>query len=627
MNRIFKFAIPAIRSIAILFALNLIIAWPGNSQAGLPYHTLELSNLNDFQTPPANWVIAGDVFMDLFQYRDVQAFNGTGVLVNTAAGENPQDLFTVWQHGDLDLELEFMIAKESNSGIYFQGRYELQMLDSWGVDTPKFYDMGGVYQWWEDGAGRGGTAPRINASRAPGLWQHLEVKFRAPRFDDNGKKIQHARFEEVNLNGVMIHRNVNVVEPTAGSVSSEETAKAPLRIQGTHGPVAFRNIRFKKYNNEPLLLHNLTYTYHTGEFENAADVAESRVISSGESDIIHLGMLRETGAIGVVFSGYLVVEHSGDYFFDTRTDGGHRLMVGGSVISDVGDSNRRQHPNQTHLYLEEGNHRFELVYFRGARGGQPAAGIFVEGPQMLMHTLHDASSLPRGTQNLPLMIEPSDKPVVMHGFMSMGGDQVHTHTAAVGYPNGVNFAIDQNSGALMKIWKGEFINASTMWVGRGGRNLSLNEDNAITINAWPSIAKIDGSRDVWPSAHPENAEYRFNHYRFLEENSVEFGYQLHGVMISDILKPDAEGKMLNRAMVFTNENAAAANSLMIRVATGSEINQLPNQLYEVDGKQFYIQVHGEAAGAARVRTVGNSRELLIPVQINDVTSIEYSYIW
>lgn len=182
----------------------------------LPNTTLGLSDMNDFRSPADNWQLAGDVFMDLTEDLDVQPESGHGILVNTSSGDNPQDIFTEWEHGDLDLELEFMMAKNSNSGIYLQGRYELQMLDSWGVQNPKFSDLGGVYQWMDTSEGSGGIAPRSNASRAPGLWQHLSIKFRAPRFDENGEKVAHAKLEEVKLNGVLIHRNVNLVRPTGG---------------------------------------------------------------------------------------------------------------------------------------------------------------------------------------------------------------------------------------------------------------------------------------------------------------------------------------------------------------------------------------------------------------------------
>jgi hypothetical protein len=103
-------------------------------------------------------------------------------------------LFTKTVYGDADLELDYMMAKGSNSGIYLQGRYEIQLLDSWGTVNPKSGDNGGIYERWDDSKPEGqqgydGHAPRQNASRAPGLWQHIKISFQAPRFDGKGQKI------------------------------------------------------------------------------------------------------------------------------------------------------------------------------------------------------------------------------------------------------------------------------------------------------------------------------------------------------------------------------------------------------------------------------------------------------
>ena len=104
---------------------------------------------------------------------------GTGILANLPEGvKNPADLYFGFQHGDADLELDYMMARASNSGIYLQGRYELQLLDSWATLAPKAGDNGGIYERWDEARGKGaegyeGHAPRQNASRAPGLWEHL----------------------------------------------------------------------------------------------------------------------------------------------------------------------------------------------------------------------------------------------------------------------------------------------------------------------------------------------------------------------------------------------------------------------------------------------------------------------
>ena len=80
---------------------------------------------------------------------------------------------------------------------------------------------------------------------APGEWQTLDVIFRAPRFDSDGKKTRSARFDKVVLNGQIIHEDVEVKTPTGHAWRLKEVARGPILLQGDHGPVAFRNIRVK----------------------------------------------------------------------------------------------------------------------------------------------------------------------------------------------------------------------------------------------------------------------------------------------------------------------------------------------------------------------------------------------
>ena len=160
---------------------------------------------------------------------------------------------------DVLIRLNQIMRGWTNSGIYLQGRYEVQLLDSWGVDEPTFADAGGIYQRWdpERGAGREGfegRAPRVNASFAPGLWQKLKIRFRAPRFDGRGRKTENARFVRVVHNGVVVQENVEITGPTRSSMIPGEAPSGPLVIQGDHGPVAVRNIRYKRYDIETVRL-------------------------------------------------------------------------------------------------------------------------------------------------------------------------------------------------------------------------------------------------------------------------------------------------------------------------------------------------------------------------------------
>ncbi|HTE20303.1 MAG TPA: DUF1080 domain-containing protein [Armatimonadota bacterium] len=229
--------------------LALLLPWPTVARSGQsPLTPLPLDDLSVFRPVAGNWQIVGDVFFDRQDPKKIQATPGRGVLLNLPSAKHRDNLFTTLEHGDLDLEVEFMMAPGSNSGLYLQGRYEVQIFDSWGVQAPRHSDAGGIYERGKDGQqGFEGHAPRQNASRAPGLWQHFRIVFRAPRFDAQGRKTANARFVEVVHNGVTVHENVEVTGPTRSAAFSDEKPQGPLMLQGDHGPVAFRNLRYREH--------------------------------------------------------------------------------------------------------------------------------------------------------------------------------------------------------------------------------------------------------------------------------------------------------------------------------------------------------------------------------------------
>jgi len=215
---------------------------------------IELLKGKDFSAwrePTGEWQIVGSVFMDPNDEKRLASRPGWGVAVNGIKGKAP-DLITKMEHGDIEAHIEFMVPKGSNSGIYFQSRYEIQVFDSWGVEKPKYSDCGGIYQRWRTEPGlekeqRGyeGHPPRVNASRKPGEWQTFDVIFRAPRFDRSGKKTENAVFVKVVHNGTVIHENQEVTGPTRAPSYVDEVPTGPLKLQGDHGPVAYRNIRVR----------------------------------------------------------------------------------------------------------------------------------------------------------------------------------------------------------------------------------------------------------------------------------------------------------------------------------------------------------------------------------------------
>ncbi len=235
--RLFKFAM-------VGFAVGSISA----VAADKPAETVLFNgkDLTGWRKPAGTWQAVSDVSMDRQNSKWFVPQPGNGVLLNSATNTTV-NLLTEAEHGDAEAHIEFVVPKNSNSGVYFQGRYEIQVFDSFGVKTPKYSDCGGVYG---SCSGRTpeypGCGASINASKPPGEWQSFDVVFRAPRFSANGKKTENAKFVRVTHNGQVIHENVEVDRPTCAARYVDEKPLGPLMLQGDHGPVAYRNLRIKK---------------------------------------------------------------------------------------------------------------------------------------------------------------------------------------------------------------------------------------------------------------------------------------------------------------------------------------------------------------------------------------------
>jgi hypothetical protein len=201
-----------------------------------------------WRNPPGGWIRAGDAAPDLANPARLLAKDGDGTIVTGPTGRS-RNLLTKQDFGDVEAHFEFKIPRGSNSGVKLEGLFEIQIFDSFGVTKPTATHSGGIYPRAEmlpryhhiDE----GTPPRVNAAKKPGAWQTLDLIFRAPRFDADGKKIKNARFDKVVLNGQVIHEGAELKTPTGHAWHGKEVSRGPILLQGDHGPVAFRNIRVR----------------------------------------------------------------------------------------------------------------------------------------------------------------------------------------------------------------------------------------------------------------------------------------------------------------------------------------------------------------------------------------------
>ncbi|HEX9511738.1 MAG TPA: DUF1080 domain-containing protein [Puia sp.] len=289
----------------------------GLGQSFPDFKTIALDDLSAFRAAGANWAIGGDAWADPGMAGSLKGKPGTGVALNILKADHNTQLATKEEFRDLELELDFMMAKGSNSGVYLQGRYEVQLLDSWGKLNPAFSDVGGIYQRWDDTRGRDhegyqGIAPLQNVARAPGLWQHLHICFHAPRFNEKGEKIANAVFSRVYLNGVLVQQEAAVTGPTRSAEFSDEKPTGPLVLQGDHGNVAFRNLRYRSpvdtasvadNTDNPILLSAEAHPYLLRSFVNYGGRKLTHVISAGYPTRANYSYDLKSGALFQLWRG------------------------------------------------------------------------------------------------------------------------------------------------------------------------------------------------------------------------------------------------------------------------------------------------------------------------------------
>lgn len=149
------------------------------------------------------------------------------------------DIQSIKEFGDAKIHVEFNVPympeasgqARGNSGVYVQGLYEIQILDSYGL-TPGLGDCGAIY---------GLAAPRVNAAKPPGQWQTYDIIFYAPKFDANGNMISKPKIT-VFWNGVKVHDNFEISGRTTASADRDPSKPGPLLLQDHGCKVRFRNI-------------------------------------------------------------------------------------------------------------------------------------------------------------------------------------------------------------------------------------------------------------------------------------------------------------------------------------------------------------------------------------------------
>jgi hypothetical protein len=591
----------------------------------LPFKNLNLVDLKGFKPVAKNWQIVGDVYVDQNKERTFISSPGDGILLNTPDKDKRENLFTTFEHGDIEIELDVMMPIHSNSGLYFQGRYEVQLFDSWGKKKAEYHDIGGIYQRWDADRqvkGYEGHPPRVNAAKAPGLWQHFKIIFHAPKFDKAGNKIKNAWFEEVWLNGELLHKNQEASGPTASATFDDEKPMGPLMIQGDHAGVAIRNIKYKLYEDKKVTLSSLKMK----EFETTYPLIPDYDTLTAERELT-TDSISSNMATGkrpkklLVYNGTMNIPKPGEYLFELRVRlGGGLLLIDGDTIANLNGDYYHDEPAYGLVPLQEGEVPFTFIYNKH-RPFWKGFSLQVEGPGIAKHNLHAPQSFVLNSGGEKLMaIEASAETVIQRSFLLHEGVK-RTHCISVATPKGINYSFDLAFGSLLQVWEGDFFDATEMWNNRGIEQLGSPIGSPIIIHGNPDFAFLESEKASWPDSIPSTTTYKQLGYELDQNGDPSFFTQLDDILITNRFVPNDTLRKLNRLISLN-----ADMEIWHKVAAGSIIEKLPDNTYAIDDKNYFVNFTSNENYQTVIRRSAGKDELIMKIPTGN-QEINYTITW
>jgi hypothetical protein len=590
--------------------------------------SVPLQNLDFFKPAASNWKIEGKANALRDINLNMSTSPGAGVLVNRNTATEKDNLFTKEEFGDIDFQFDFMMPKGSNSGVYFLGRYEIQLFDSWKKEHPAFSDCGGVYQRWNTERGKGnegyeGVAPQSNESKAPGLWQTLKISFVAPRFDSSGKKTSNAKFEGVWLNGVKIHTNVEVSGPTRGAAFTNEVQKGPIMFQGDHGPLAIRNIMMSPVGNPEILWKSLSYKSYQGQLTSIDQYEKQPILQQGNATLLNAKDAGTDDEFMLHYSGVFQVQTSGQYDFIFDVNGKSRVLIDGKLQLDTTVGGFWWQRRDFKMDLETGEHSIDIKYIKKNPKSKGAMGFYYSGPGIKQKRLHAEASMSSNLSGGQMVLNKEAEPYIQRSFLLHKGIK-KAYGLNVCNPSGTHFTINVSTGKLLRMWRNNrFGDITTMWVDRGSQQNFYPAGAAIELNDG-ALFGFGQTADIYPDTLTEEMGFKYTGYTEKAGSQPVFHYKTNTGKCDNRILPTTSGLMQDFQMMNeTKSNGPIWHCL----AEGNTIEKLSDGSYLIDD-QYYLIIQKELETMAKLMTVNKKQRLIGQFPIKDGKGeIKYEIIW
>jgi hypothetical protein len=438
----------------------------------------------------------------------------------------------------------------------------------------------------------------------------MEISFQAPRFDASGKKIAPAKFNYVRLNGVTIHENIIVSGPTRSPAFENEAAYGPLMIQGDHGQIAIRHFKYAPQDELNVSMSDINYAYFEKSAKTPEEASKTKPNSFGKTKTLDGRLASARDQFFLQFDGKIQIPSKDTYTFSMLHTGDGSLEIDGKKVITPNWTWIGADPLTGNIELEAGMHTFKIWINKDVNWAPPGLSLYVEKPNSKAFALHTPASMPERTPAPLVEVKALGNPEIIRSFMYHNNKKL-THVLSVGDPSQLHYAYDLLQGAMLKIWKGNFLNATDMWYERGEPQTSSPLGASIDLVGNCPIYEKNATKD-------SIADYQYKGYNLSSKGYPVFKYQYKKLTVADQISPNETGRGLTRTIEVQGEGK---EKTWIRIAQGSNITPLGNGIYAIDDQKYFIQLGSSVF--PNIETYLNQRVLILPAK----EKIQYQLIW
>ena len=372
-------------------------------------------------------------------------------------------------------------------------------------------------------------------------------------------------------------------------------------------------------------LRELTCMIYQGSWERLPDFLslpqENKVATDEVNDgLISLGVTDMRDHFGIVFNGLLQVPTTGEYTFHLGSDDGSRLVIDDQEIIRH-DGIHAHSERKKKVALQAGLRRVRVEYFEGA--GEQSLTLAWSGPGFERTWLSKEQQSP-GEEFPEIVLVPADgRPVMYRGFLTPNGGS--RRLIAVGTPDQLHYAFDQDQLRLALLWKGAFLDAGRHWTGRGAGDVAPLGFAVIERPAGEDFAVLADAAQPWPAPDDTGRarHARFRGYQLDATGAPTFRYAVGGVDIEDAVRPTGRLAEANDALVRTISLRAAepVDGLHFRLASGQPAEPGPGRTWRLGGT---LTATVEGGGPP----VSRDGQLVVPVTFeNGRARLVVTYRW